>query len=403
MARYRAAVATLAKEAGLDVETTVLILMEAGFQVQSWDTVIPKSSMARARASLNLPTKPLGASLREVRSLAERAGKDEGTVRDLLFGARILRKKRLKWVPSGLLRRAEETLGLVKSQSVEDRSSTVRLEDSLRRARLRKSAALRKERPTWRIIGPAQDLVFLAPGDVLDLHRVLVEDFRRSKDPIDPPGVRSQALLESAVHRPRTALGKTDKYPSVAMAGASLVHAMVLDHPFHNGNKRTALVALLAFLDRNGWVLTVDQDLIYDFLLKIADHKLEDGGGSVLHGADKETLEAANWLQRSIRRVSLRERTLQFRHLRPILQSYGCMCEAREGNRINLRRGKLLTQVFYRNEGTDVEKNTMHKIRKDLELDEEHGYDADIFYTRGPQIPEFINKYRKLLDRLAKV
>jgi predicted ATPase len=51
----------------------------------------------------------------------------------------------------------------------------------------------------------------------------------------------------------------------------------------------------------------------------------------------------------------------------------------------------------------DLKDLPIHKIRRNLELDDEHGYDSDIFYNFGPRITEFITKYRRLLDRLAKV
>ena len=73
------------------------------------------------------------------------------------------------------------------------------------------------------------------------------------------------------------------------------------------------------------------------------------------------------------------------------------------GNRANVYRGKLQCQIGYRNEGSDVSRRSIHKLRKDLQLDEEHGCDSDIFYNSGPRIPLFINRYRKVLNRLAKV
>ena len=63
----------------------------------------------------------------------------------------------------------------------------------------------------------------------------------------------------------------------------------------------------------------------------------------------------------------------------------------------------MKTQVAFKNWGTDVEIEVIRKIRTDLELDEKNGYDSDIFYTRDEKIPKFINNYRKLLSRLAKV
>jgi hypothetical protein len=131
---------------------------------------------------------------------------------------------------------------------------------------------------------------------------------------------------------------------------------------------------------------------------------LKDRTGEVITRPDAEVLHVANWLQRNSRRIGHREHPLQFRQLRAILERYTCRLNVLPGNRIDIYRGKLRTQIGgYRNDGEEVSKQTIHKIRKDLELDDKNGYDSDIFYDAGPRIPEFIHKYRKLLIRLAKV
>jgi death-on-curing family protein len=394
MSRGRVRLSELIDEAGIDSDAALLSLLDSDLEVRNTDEFIPKSKLARVRKFLALPRQPSNSQL-EIRTLAIGSGKTEAEVRDRLFEAGLIEKRRLKFLPRTAHMRAQEVLGLRKSPQA--------IAISLAR-KARKAAAPRKIKkdPTWRRIGPPQDLTFLVPSDVYQLHCVLVEDFLKSKDPIEPPGVRSEALLDSAVHRPKTSLGLTDKYPTVAMAGAALVHSLVLDHPFHNGNKRTAIVALLAFLDRNSWVLTASEDEIYNILLELAQHKLVDEIDDEAI-ADREVLHLAAWLQSHIRKVVLKEYPLQFRHLRRILEHFDCRLEFRPGGRIHIYCGSLHTQLQYKTEGADVEKTTIHTIRRALEFDDEHGYDSDIFYNFGPRIPEFINKYRRLLDRLAKI
>jgi hypothetical protein len=84
------------------------------------------------------------------------------------------------------------------------------------------------------------------------------------------------------------------------------------------------------------------------------------------------------------------------------LTEFGCEFEKQPGNRMNIQRGNLKTQIFYQRDGMDVEQNTIHKIRDDLQLDEEHDYDSEIFYRTQERIPGFIAKYRKILQRLAE-
>ena len=289
--------------------------------------------------------------------------------------------------------------------AVEDESSAP-APPATRKNKTAKPAGKRRElRPT--IIGKEQPLNHLTPHDIANIHWVLVDDFKQSKDPIDPPGVRNQGLLESAAHRPMTALGLTDKYPTVAMAGAALLHSIVLNHAFHNGNKRTALVSTLVFADRNGYRVAATEEELYDLLLKVASHSLQDHTGKAVQDSDAEMFCIANWLLRHLRAIQRQERSRKWNKFRHILNGYVCHFNVLPGNKMNIVRAvggvSLKTQVAYKSEGTEVEVNTVKKVRRDLELDEEHGYPSDIFYRQDTKIPRFINKYRTLLRRLGKV
>lgn len=258
--------------------------------------------------------------------------------------------------------------------------------------------------PKWDTVGhPTNRILFVTTEQVENIHWLLVDDFKKSKDPIDPPGVRSKDLLDSAVHRMRTSLGQESKYPTVPMAAAALLHAITNNHAFHNGNKRTALVATLAFLDINGFLLEADQDELFDYMVQIADHKVTDREPP--EGlADREVLEIARWIHRQSRPISSEEKILKFHAFKAILAQYGCTFDhPTRGNRINIRRPGRVSQVAYRNEGTDVDRNTIRKVRQDLGLTDAEGYDSAIFYEAAERIPDFIHNYRRTLDRLAKV
>lgn len=248
------------------------------------------------------------------------------------------------------------------------------------------------------------------------MHGALVGDFAASADPISPPGVRSQALLESAVQRPRTSLGGEDKYPSVEMAGAALLYAVINNHPFHNGNKRTALVATLCLLDRNNMVLTASEAEVFKFVLRVAQHGFVDRGWDQL--ADREVMAIAQWIKANSRRSEKGEQPLKWHELRRILTGFECTLghSTGVGNRINITRSvwrrtllgrrktkALSTQTHYADEGREVERNQLNQIRRELELDEDNGVDSAAFYRGERQIDEFITMYRKTLQRLAKV
>jgi hypothetical protein len=60
--------------------------------------------------------------------------------------------------------------------------------------------------------------------------------------------------------------------------------------------------------------------------------------------------------------------------------------------------------VYYGGDGTEVERNTVSKLRKELHLDDEHGVDSHSFYNMEIRSAEdFIVTYRKTLGRLARL
>jgi death-on-curing protein len=87
--------------------------------------------------------------------------------------------------------------------------------------------------------------------------------------------LRDRGLLESAVARPQASAFGADAYPDLASKAAALLHSLVLNHPFVDGNKRTAVLATLVFLDLNGYVVCWDRQEALEFVLRLAVHKIE--------------------------------------------------------------------------------------------------------------------------------
>lgn len=98
--------------------------------------------------------------------------------------------------------------------------------------------------------------VYLSLAQVLDLHAALVRAFGGAA------AVRDRSGLESAVARPASTFGGEDLYPDLASKAAALMHSIVLNHPFVDGNKRTGVAAGELFLRINGTELAAtDEDL----------------------------------------------------------------------------------------------------------------------------------------------
>ena len=108
--------------------------------------------------------------------------------------------------------------------------------------------------------------------DLKRIHYSLVRFFADSDDPIVPAGARNTDLVESACARPFISLAGREKYPTILGKAAALFHSLVKNHAFHNGNKRTALLGLAIFLDRNGFRLRSSDDETFDFVLCVANN-----------------------------------------------------------------------------------------------------------------------------------
>lgn len=86
-------------------------------------------------------------------------------------------------------------------------------------------------------------------------------------------GLRDIALLESAVYRSQATFGGVDLYPSIFEKAGALIHSLLLNHPFVDGNKRTAVASTLVFLDLNNYSFSVSQKELVKTALSIENKK----------------------------------------------------------------------------------------------------------------------------------
>lgn len=269
------------------------------------------------------------------------------------------------------------------------------------------------------------DFRTLSAEDVLQIHEILVADFLHSGDPISPPGVRSLALLQSAVGRQTTGIGAVLKYPDPMENAATLLYGLCNDHPFHNGNKRTALVAALVHLDRNKFTLYgTSQRELYDLMLKVASHTITGqpdrrASNPKQYDSDEEVERLGKWLRERAARIRKGERQITYREMRRILHRFGYQLINPKKNSIDvvksveeekglLRRRTVIVQKHVGNIGwpgehTEMSIGSIKNVRKLCRLCEEDGIDSDAFYNDTAIIDAFVNRYRSVLRRLARV
>jgi death on curing protein len=82
-------------------------------------------------------------------------------------------------------------------------------------------------------------------------------------------GVRDFALLHSALERCKATYGGEDLYPTLFDKSSALLHSLVMNHAFIDGNKRTAYEVMKRFLYLNGFLITAPQKEIVRFCISV--------------------------------------------------------------------------------------------------------------------------------------
>lgn len=88
-------------------------------------------------------------------------------------------------------------------------------------------------------------------------------------------GIRDEGLLESALAQPRQSFGGEYVHETIFEMAAAYGYHLCKNHPFVDGNKRIALVAMYTFLYVNGWKIIADKKALYAVVISLASGKME--------------------------------------------------------------------------------------------------------------------------------
>lgn len=102
--------------------------------------------------------------------------------------------------------------------------------------------------------------VYLTVAEAIAIHDDQITRFGGSH------GVRDMGQLEAALFRPQTGY-----YPDLIAEAAALWESLSQNHPFVDGNKRTAFAVMFTFLAVNGMALTADEAAVTKFLMPLYD------------------------------------------------------------------------------------------------------------------------------------
>ncbi len=109
---------------------------------------------------------------------------------------------------------------------------------------------------------------FLDTETVLRLHDRQIERFGGRT------GVRNRGLMESALAQPQATFGGELLHPTLADQAAAYLYHLAKNHPFIDGNKRTAFAVMDTFLRLNGARLGLPPEQAYELTMQVAQGQL---------------------------------------------------------------------------------------------------------------------------------
>lgn len=113
-----------------------------------------------------------------------------------------------------------------------------------------------------------EKIIFLTLSEVVDIHADQIKRYGGSG------GIRDIGLLSSAIAMPFATYSSKYLHDDIFEMAAAYAFHICQNHPFIDGNKRTALASALVFLDMNGEDISYDTNKLYDAMISLATGKL---------------------------------------------------------------------------------------------------------------------------------
>ncbi len=117
-----------------------------------------------------------------------------------------------------------------------------------------------------------KEITFLTLAEVIEIHTDQIERYGGSS------GIRDINLLSSAVAMPYASIQDQFFHADLFDMASAYAFHISQNHPFIDGNKRTALAASLVFLELNGVSLSDSEDKLYEAMMSLASRSLDKAG-----------------------------------------------------------------------------------------------------------------------------
>lgn len=112
---------------------------------------------------------------------------------------------------------------------------------------------------------------YLTQEQILLIHSIVIDETGGSH------GVKDHGIILSVESLPKQGVFGKELYPTVFHKAAVYARSIISNHPFIDGNKRTAITVASVFLEDNEYRLHAKEGLIKEFALRIIREKLDIG------------------------------------------------------------------------------------------------------------------------------
>ena len=234
-------------------------------------------------------------------------------------------------------------------------------------------------------------------GETLYAHFLIAQYFADEGRGLGGIGPRDDGhLLHSALSRQFVEFGGIRKWSDDLQIAATTLFGLIKNHPFHDGNKRTALLSVLCLLQKQGRTASASKSKFDDFVVAIA----ESGG----RNDDNDIEKIARDLRRMTRKLSNTRHTITYRQLNRLLQDFGFELRDARGNRIGVVRikdGQEIYRVGFPGLSKQVAQGDLKAVRDACGLTTAEGFDSEVFFGGAETAQNLLREYALPLNKLA--
>lgn len=256
----------------------------------------------------------------------------------------------------------------------------------------------------------------LSEYDVMKAHYYLSDYFLSQGESVRF-GIHDFNLLSSAVSRQWVSYNSIEKWEDPIHKIATLVYGINKNHAFNDGNKRTALLAMLLALKKINRQADCKKTEFETLLVRIAANELNQYKPYKKYekNQDGEVLFIAEFIRHNTRKIEKEVHSLTYAEFDTKLRKFNVWLGNQQGNSINVyktqtKRGlfgikmksqdERILQIGFKGWKNQVFPKTVKSVLKAAGITPENGTDSKVFYYGAEPEYKLIEEYYSVLKRL---